>query len=170
MSILESNRFQTLLQTLSSRVSRLERYAASGRWIPFTPIISGTGWAIGNGAAVGNYMRHGNTVTFWSRVTFGTTSTFGAGRLALAWPVEATTSISGRAGVFNAYAANASTTYLLYVSPLSVTAMELYANKVTVAALATPTYVDLAGVISTIPFTWAATHRVYVSGTYEVAE
>lgn len=170
MSLLEINRFQTLLQSLSSRISVLERYASAGRWISFTPVI-GNGWSIGNGTAEGEYVRHGNFVTFWSRFTFGAVgSVFGATRPSTTWPVTADANITKRAGTFHAQVYDGARTWLLHVDPFSTTSCQLWAQRTVVAAFAVSTYVDIISVSSTAPLTWAVGNVLTVTGTYKAAE
>jgi hypothetical protein len=44
----------------------------------WTPVIAGTGWAIGDGATEGRYTIHnnGDSLSLWGKITFGSTSTF----------------------------------------------------------------------------------------------
>jgi hypothetical protein len=133
-------------------------------WTSYTPTIGGAGWALGNATVTGLYCQLGKTVQFAIRVVFGSTSTFGAGRPTLSLPVTATSA----AGNFDfltdvAYFDNSATLRYLGAADFSTTSVDLFVWG------SAGTYVSSLGVTSAVPFTWASTDVIYVSGTYEAA-
>ena len=133
-------------------------------WVAYTPTIGGAGWALGNASVTGLYCQLGKTVQFAIRVVFGSTSTFGAGRPTLSLPVTATSA----AGNFDfltdvAYFDNSATLRYLGAADFSTTNVDLFVWG------SAGTYVSSLGVTSAVPFTWASTDVIYVSGTYEAA-
>lgn len=133
-------------------------------WESYTPTIGGAGWALGNATVTGLYCQIGKTVHFAIRVVFGSTSTYGAGRPTLSLPVTATSA----AGNFDfltdvAYFDNSATVRNKGTAEFSTTNVDLFVWG------AAGTYVNALGLTSAVPFTWATSDVIYVSGTYEAA-
>lgn len=61
-------------------------YAPIGAYTAYTPVMSGTGWAVGNGTITGEYYKNGKEVTVTGKFTAGSTSTFGAAQLNISLP------------------------------------------------------------------------------------
>ena len=132
----------------------------SGAWDTYTPSVGGTGFALGNGTISGRWKKVGRVVTFIINVTWGSTSTYGAGPLTLTLPTAAQSS----GAVFGAR----------YLDVGSVVGYPGFALSVSGSTTITPlchvasaTYATDGGLTSTIPFTWANTDTIVVSGTYE---
>ena len=134
-------------------------------WQAYTPVLSGTGWAIGNGTRTGYYVKLGKIVHFQIRIVFGSTSTFGAGaRPELTLPVTAATVSSNIDFVTNvAYFDNSASSRYLGGCDFTTTTVDLFSWGSAAA------YVTSFGTTSTVPFTWASTDVIYVAGTYEAA-
>lgn len=138
-----------------------------GFWTSYTPVLSGTGWSIGTtgSVATGLYCKIGKTVHFRAQLRFGTSgATFGAGSIRISFP------FAHRAGwslltapALQAYGWNwtTSTWYVLQAVYVDDNTFQLYATNNANGALTSTT--------STVPFTWAANHEIYVTGTYEAA-
>ena len=61
--------------------------AVAQPWTPFTPVIGGTGWALGNGTLTGYYhMIDAKTMAVSIELATGTTTTVGSGALTLSLP------------------------------------------------------------------------------------
>lgn len=134
-------------------------------WQAYTPVLSGTGWAIGNGTRSGYYCQLGKIVHFQIRIVFGSTSTFGAAaRPELTLPVTADSASANIDFVTNvAYFDNSASVRYLGGCDFTSTTVDLFSWGSAGA------YVNSSGTVSTVPFTWAANDVIYVSGTYEAA-
>lgn len=56
-------------------------------WTSYTPVLSGTGWALGNGYIFGKYrFLDATTAVLFIFITIGSTTTIGSGQLALSLP------------------------------------------------------------------------------------
>lgn len=153
----------TAIQTLATDID-----TSTGKgliaWQSYTPTIGGAGWALGNASVTGLYCQIGKTVHFAIRVVFGSTSTYGAGRPTLSLPVTATSAAGNFDFITNvAYFDNSATVRNQGTADFSTTNVDLFVWN------AAGTYVTANGVTSTVPFTWAASDVIYVSGTYEAA-
>lgn len=67
----------------------------AGAETPYTPVMSGTGFALGNGTIKGSYVQFGKQVTCYGEVVFGTTTTPGTGVWSVTAPFTAATGPSG---------------------------------------------------------------------------
>lgn len=123
-------------------------------WKAYTPVLSGTGWALGNGTATGLYVQMGETVHYRVSITFGSTSTFGAGQPTFSLPV---TGRSGepRIGRVRAYVAGGQ--YLLNSNYATSTTDVLWVNGVNGLQ---------AAASATVPATWANGDAFNALGTY----
>ena len=132
-----------------------------GAWSAYTPTISGTGWAIGNGTVTAAYAYIGKWCAIRSQITFGSTSTYGTGDLTIQLPVNIRTTSSFGSG----FATDAS-----LGANFGPVVME-QTSSTTVRVLAPdPANVGRIGSIkSTLPFTWATTDSLLLSGIYETA-
>lgn len=153
----------TAIQTLATDID-----TSTGKgliaWQSYTPTIGGAGWALGNGSVTGLYCQIGKTVHFAIRVVFGSTSTYGAGRPTLSLPVTATSAAGNFDFITNvAYFDSSATVRNQGTADFSTTNVDLFVWG------SAGTYVNALGVTSTVPFTWAASDVIYVSGTYEAA-
>lgn len=160
------NSMMNRLAEYERRLAKLERYAASGRWIAYTPTLTATGWAVGDGTATGRYCRIGNLVNFWARITFGSTSTFSANRPVLSLPVTGYVSSTGEALMISGHANIGASWFYLWgqASGSPVTAVDLFAGVITA------TYLSRQGVSSTVPAAWANGDKLFIRGMYEAAE
>jgi len=92
------NRLTETLRTLTNRVTTLERYAASGEFIEYTPRLTATvtnpnldvydavSNPTGTGSINGKYMRIGNLVYVLGDLVFGAASTAGNGNYRISLP------------------------------------------------------------------------------------
>jgi len=125
-----------------------------GAWTSYTPTLGGSGWAIGNGNVTGSkYCRIGKTVDFAAFVSFGTTSTFGAGQLTLSLPFAASGTVIVRGWAYTAANARYSIAGVAAASTISLNSE------------ASP----WASVTSTVPFAFASSTGIALSGTFEAA-
>lgn len=125
----------------------------------YTPTVSGTGWALGNGTITGEYTQVGKFVAFAIRLTLGSTSTAGASSLALSLPVNSTGSL-----------------YICTQSSLDSSASARYDGSCTIeTSVVRPYYTPAAAggaartATTSVPFTWATSDTVTVSGWYFAA-
>jgi hypothetical protein len=136
-------------------------------WQTYTPVLGGTGWALGStgAAAVGYYCQIGKTVHFTARLTFGTVgATFGAARPTVTIPVTASSQSSNVDFVTNITYFDSSATQRYQGScDFTTTNMDLFVWKTD------GTYSNATGLTSAIPMTWAASDVIYLAGTYEAA-
>ena len=54
------------------------KFTTPGAWTSYTPVLSGSTWAVGNGTISGAYTQIGKTVHFTARFVLGSTSTKGS--------------------------------------------------------------------------------------------
>jgi len=128
-----------------------------GAGTAYTPVISGTGWALGNGVITGAYSVIGKLVYVKIVVQFGSTSTFGGSPLQLSLPltaVEESTVISR----YTDTNVGANYTGKGLVAADLFTTMTLNAIQ-SAAGLIEP-------VINSKPFTWANTDVIRIDGWY----
>lgn len=130
-----------------------------GAWTAYTPVLSGTGWALVNGSSAGRYCQIGKVIHFSISITFGASSTFGGSPLALTLPV---TPVSGIESMIQAR---------YYDS--SGGALHVGAAAVAGAVTFNPYVLGAAGLVGYVttsnPFAWATGDVLIVSGTYEAA-
>lgn len=129
----------------------------AGAWDSFTVTL--TNISIGNGTATGFYKKIGRTVVYRVLVTFGSTTSV-SGSMTVALPVTGT-SVQG---VHNLFMVDDSTgdVYPGVVSVSTTTAVLRAINT-------SSTYATQSNTSSTVPFTWATSDVIRLSGVYEAA-
>lgn len=120
-----------------------------GTW---TPTFNGTGSSLGNGTLAAQYTLNGNALTFQINFTFGSTSVMGTGA---GFSVPFPTSTGSTPVTACAYHSATSTWYSFQAYITSGSIIFPYGN---------------AFLSSGVPFTWAATDLLIVSGTYRIFE
>jgi hypothetical protein len=129
-------------------------------WTAYTPSLSGM--SLGNGSLSFAYAKLGKTVHVRGLITLGSTSTV-TGPLDVGLPFNSTGYTTGHAtGHFMFF--NNSTVF--YGTNLSVSNAASFRAVVSNAA---GTYLSVADVSSTVPFTWANTHKMFTTYTYQAA-
>jgi hypothetical protein len=136
-----------------------------GAWSSFTPTLGGTGWSLGTtgASAIGNFCQIGKTVHFGMRLVFGTSgATFGAGRPTVSLPVDAASDTPDF--IINiAYVDTSASIRYLGTADNAITQLDMFCWN------AGGSYVSSLGVTSSVPFTWATSDAIFISGTYEAA-
>ena len=129
----------------------------AGAWDSFTVTL--TNISIGNGTATGFYKKIGRTVVYRVLVTFGSTTSV-SGSMTVDLPVTGT-SVQG---VHNLFMVDDSTgaVYPGVVSVSTTTAVLRAIN-------ASGTYATQSATSSSIPFTWATSDVIRLTGVYEAA-
>jgi hypothetical protein len=129
----------------------------AGAWDSFTVTL--TNVSIGNGTATGFYKQIGRTVVYRVLVTFGSTTSV-SGSITINLPVTGTAS----QGVHNVFMTDDSTgtTYPGVVSPNTTAAIVRAINS-------SATYATQTATSSAIPFTWATSDVIRLTGVYEAA-
>ncbi|MCX6399240.1 MAG: hypothetical protein NTX33_04815 [Propionibacteriales bacterium] len=130
-------------------------------WTSYSPAwtSSGTSPVIGNGSIVGRYLQVGKSIDFKVVITMGSTTTYGTGVYSLSLPAGLTPT-TGRWGFYGtARDTSATQTYPL-LAEWTGTALALKALPTTAGNPAT-------AINATIPFTWANTDELFISGRYE---
>jgi len=127
----------------------------SGAWTSFTSTPGG-GLTIGNGTIVAKYMQIGKTVHFRIHVILGTTSSISS-NITLTVPV---TPISG--------ADQAASAWVVDISA-GATGRLSAAGFIPDGSAAMQVWGPTGSFTSTVPFTWASTDEIGVTGTYEAA-
>ena len=123
-------------------------------WTTYTPTLAG--WVLTTGGSItGRYVQAGKTVIFTARVTLGTVFTISA-LLSVGLPVSSNTTL-GRSA----------TAELNQAGTAWLGAARLTSTTADVRSLGTNGVMNT--MTSTVPFTWANTHYVEVSGVYEAA-
>lgn len=135
--------------------------AIGDAWTSYTPAWTGstTNPVIGNGTIAGRYMQAGKYTTFRVVITMGSTTTYGSGQYSVSLP----------------FAASSATFHMTDAFYYDGSNRKGYGRTLasgTTAALFTPG--TTAGgadrtVTNLVPFTWANTNILVVSGTYEAA-
>jgi hypothetical protein len=128
-----------------------------GAGTAYTPVISGTGWALGNGTITGAYSAIGKMVYFDAKIIFGSTSTFGGSALQISLPFTAIDEkrINAR---FTDSSAGTNFFGTGIVASDVTTTVTIWAIQ-SAAGLIEP-------VISSKPFTWANTDIIKIDGWY----
>ena len=129
----------------------------AGAWDSFTVTL--TNVSIGNGTASGFYKKIGRTVVYRVLVTFGSTTSV-SGSITIDLPVTGTAS----QGVHNVFMTDdsAAATYPGVVSPNTTSAVIRAINTA-------GTYATQTATSSSIPFTWATSDVIRLTGVYEAA-
>lgn len=131
----------------------------SGYWTAYTPVVGGTGWAIGNGTITGSYLQIGKTVIVRVSIDWGSTSTFGAGALTITTPTGAVRyETEAVCRLYDVGVGN-------YAGWATFNATSELIN---VYAIATPSsYAVYEDVVQGVPFTWANGDGIRITGIYE---
>lgn len=121
---------------------------------------STTNPAIGNGTWEGKYLQAGKFVKFSIQITMGTTTTYGTGNWQLAFPVPET----ARRWTFQGVARDESATnsYDVIVERTASGILTVRCDPLTAGN-------PLRSATSAIPFAWASTDVLHISGEYEAA-
>lgn len=138
------------------------RYVALALWTVWTPIVGGTGWALGNGTVAGGYHKLGLTYTFFLKIIFGSTSTFGAANsLTIAGFPSDMQNTDAPHGFSVTYQDKSVATYS------NGHCERTAANTVTCRAPNTSS--QYVATSATVPFPWAINDEVIINGTYQGA-
>jgi hypothetical protein len=129
-------------------------------WSAYTPTISGTGWALGNGTIAGYFRKSGRTVKFRILVTFGSTSSYGTGGLTFSLPANST-GAAEHCGSHSALDSGSSARYHGTTLINTSTCTPYFTPSAAGGADRTAT--------SSVPFTWATSDTLTISGEYESA-
>lgn len=131
-------------------------------WTSWVPTL--TGLTLGNGARTAVYSRTGRTIHYYLKVVFGSTS-------AVTGAVQFTLPVAPSAGR-TANADMPSTVQFLDFGTAQFGGTTVWASGSTLDIKvwsAAGTYLVTANLSATIPFTWAISDVVIVTGTYESA-
>ena len=129
-------------------------------WKSFTPVLSGSTWAIGDGTLAGTYSQIGKTVHFSIELIFGSTSVYGTGTPQISITPAGVTSGAVAGTSFNATYTDDSTG-------------NRYAGRgvLQLGSLGAPHMYTLsspmATLTDTVPFTWATGDSIAMTGTYQ---
>ena len=133
---------------------------ATAVWTPYTPAwtASSVNPALGNGTLTGNYTQVGKLVFLRIVLTIGSTSTFGTGAWSISLPVGAQVS-----SIIGALAEDSSASQRWAGQVRIITTSATGDNMRIVIA-------DASGAVnSTVPFIWATSDSLILSGLYEAA-
>ncbi len=139
--------------------------AHNAAWTDYTPTF--TNLTVGNGILTGDYQQIGKTVRFRIRLIFGTTTSI-AGNVDVSVPVTGA-SHGASATTFQAIAtgtildASTGAVYPVSAGLVSTTVMRVLPVN------AASTYANWVSMTSTIPFTWATSDELFLTGSYEAA-
>lgn len=144
---------------VSSAAAMTLATGAAAAWASFTPTWSGsvTNPAIGNGTFDGKYLQVGKTVYFRLVVTMGSTTTYGSGAWGLTLPVAPIAS-QAAAAVYVDSSASARWSGSAWLT-----------NGSGIFRMLPPTDAGSSGISPTVPFTWATSDQIIITGTYETA-
>lgn len=151
--------FQALAESVDDVVTPL--VALDNPWTTYVPVwtASTTNPVLNNGTIVGRYTTLGKTVYFRVIITMGSTTTYGSGQYSVSLPVAAhPTGLQ----IVNTIYFDGTTRFALARIIAGATTANLYAPPTTAGAA------DRL-VTNLVPFTWANTNVLVVSGTYEAA-
>lgn len=147
-----------------------ERLGRIGKIQTYTPVVGGTGWALGTTGSVaqGRYAELGEDLVFFGAVLrFGTGATFGAGQPTVTLPPI-------RASASGSYATGIGNRSLVHVHIQDATGGAYSGVALLSATTISPLVFFVSGsfiahnnVTSTQPHTWAAGDDLIVSGIYE---
>lgn len=132
-----------------------ETWASYGNWTSFTPTWSGstTNPTLGNGAYNNAYQLLGSTVNFRLNLTMGSTTTYGSGAYGWTLPLNPKNDTACAAVLVDASA----------TQRYAATAWLTNASGIFRLLHGGPS----AGVAGTVPFTFAQSDQIIISGTYE---
>lgn len=129
-------------------------------WTAYTP--TGANLTLGNGTVAGAWARAGRLIHFRASFTLGSTSAVGTAPT-LSIPVAYSSGNELETFSLLLYDASATTRYHGATSPATTTTAALYALN------ASATYLTRTALTATIPFTWATSDVIIMSGFYESA-
>lgn len=129
-------------------------------WAAWTPTWTAVSVnpAIGNGTKTGGASIAGKMINFWIQIVTGSTTTYGTG----AWQFDLPAGESSHRWTFTGTARDASA-----AQSFPVFCERTASGLLTVRTLPTVAGNQYASVTSAIPFTWASTDELFISGTYE---
>jgi hypothetical protein len=133
-----------------------------GAWTAYTPTLGGTGWAIGDGTLAFGYAQIGKIVHVRGVLTWGSTSTYGSSTLTLTLPVTAGGSSTNRATASTMYYDTSAGKYFQGSAFVSSTTASFFGSD-------GGANMQMDGLISTRPFTWASGDSIRFGITYESA-
>lgn len=129
---------------------------AGRAWQSYTPVIGGTGWALGNGTISGSWTRIGRTILYRVQIVWGTTSTFGTVSPTISLPYAAS-GAPGEAPVLGLRQTVGTYRMVGLMAGSTVTVYNQGAGNL------------LGYVTATVPASWASTDTWNVHGSYESA-
>jgi hypothetical protein len=134
---------------------------APSSWADYTPAWTSTGSqpTIGNGTLAGRWIKIGTHVTFRASLLAGSTTTFGTGIYTLSLPTAAA---AGGRWICNADVLQTGVQH--YVGTGIIASGATFEEILVMSNAIGPTNWS-----ATSPFTFANTHRVSISGSYEAA-
>ena len=172
-----ANKFNSLVQAIEDEFSdidpdQISGYPSSvaaylrgdGAWAgAFTTYVpvwssSGTQPAIGNGTITGRYLQIGKLVYFIVSVTMGGPTPSGTGSYFISVPADISASAPRPTVAVQAFDSSASQTFIGGAIKQTTTTID----PVTLAS-------PVVSFAPTVPFTWATTDTLVLSGTYEAA-
>jgi hypothetical protein len=151
--------FEDLADAIDADVNSLNT-TVRGSWAAYTPgWVASVNPAIGNGTLGGRYRDRGKTVDFIVQITMGSTTTYGTGQWLISLPSLGAAFGLTPGPVFSAMAIDTSATakYMLGCELDTTARFKLFVSGGS----------TLVG--AAVPFTWASTDILRISGTYELA-
>lgn len=144
---------------LSSAAAMALATASGAAWGVFVSTWSGstTNPVLNNGTMVGRYLQVGKTVSFKINLTMGSTTTYGSGAYGWTLPVAPHSDTTASAVLVDA---SASSRY---------TATAWLTNGSGVFRVLSAVATGQSGIAGTVPFTFATSDQIIISGTYEAA-
>ena len=138
--------------------------AIQSAWASWTP--SWTNLSVGNGTVTAKYRQIGKLVTCRLKIVFGSTTSI-SGDVDFSLPVTRATypSVAGitNIGLLSMYDSSATTTYTGVLNTPTTTTSKLRAFSVS------GSYIVVAVLSSTVPFTWTTSDEIAATFSYEAA-
>jgi hypothetical protein len=150
---------QALAEAIDTDVNNVV-VEVEGAWSAFIPSwVASVNPSIGNGTRLGRYRNAGKTVHFNIEITMGSTTTFGTGQWLIGLPAIGAVQSTSPGYAFSAHAIDTSTSnrYVLGCELDNTARVRLFVSGGS-------TVVGAA-----VPFTWATTDILRISGTVELA-
>lgn len=142
----------------------LDMMGATAAWQTYTPVLSGTGWALGAGTVSGQFARSNRKITAKGTIVFGAGATFGGSPLDISLPVAAASgNQDAQAGEAQLFDTSASVEFSGTVKVVSSTVMRTRGRSSSGGIIIN------ANTASTVPFPWAAGDVIRFEITYEPA-
>lgn len=138
---------------------------ASDSFTTYTPTWTGSvsNPAIGNGTLVGRYQKVGRKIFFYIKMTAGTTTTFGSGYWIFTLPVTSASATMSNPRGFGVDSSDSNKQYPITIDMYSTTQLACKAGTTG------GTYIFNTNVDSAVPFTWAQSDTLEISGCFESA-